>query len=355
MSDHAGLGEADAGDRWIGVRRHQAALVTCGLGLIGAWLTQGGQSYAEVVVGAAMLACALPTHEGLTVGERAVIGATFVTRAKWSSVHVAECGDGVRVRARGVATVRSYELQHRGRLDLSGHDVDNAGTLASFADGLATSDHTRHFSVHVMTTPWQVSTMLALPSDVAAPPGWRLNQQLALKVLGPLDGEGSFWLLERWSYLRTSNGLIRVLRVRDFSAVASGHALLEKLQFASPWLDVAVHVDVVGASRAQRLAARAVHRVGSDEVTSGAAGFRRTAASARALERLRQREVAVVSGSALVRMAVFVVIKATSLVQLERDVDAARRFAFDCGLRCESGLGRQAAWYCGQFPGGPDW
>ncbi len=150
---------------------------------------------------------------------------------------------------------------------------------------------------------------------------------------------------------------MRVLRVRDFSAAPDGHALLERLQFASSTLDVVVHVDVVGGARAHRLAARAVHRVGSDDVTSSAAGFRRTAQSARALERLRQRESLVVEGAALLRVAVFVVVRAsvTRSRAPRRDVKAVTRTALEAGLRCELGFGRQALWYCAQLPGAPGW
>jgi hypothetical protein len=350
-----GLGVADAEDRWIGVRRHQAVVVICGLGLVGEWVTQRGAPYFELVTGVALMACAIPTSEGLTVGERVVILIQFITRTKWTSVSARTSHHDIAVHARGATSLRSYELQHRGRLDLSGRDVDNAHSLASFADGLATSDQTRHFSMHVVTTPARVTTVLALPPDVTAPQGWRENRQSTLDALGPLSREGNAWLLERWHYVRSANGLVRVLRVRDFSAVPDGRALLATLQFASPSLDVAVHVDVLGASRAHRLAARAVHRMGSDDVTTGAAGFRRTAASVRALERLRQREVLVVNGSALVRVAVYVVVRATTLVALERDVKAVQRFALESGLRCDAGFGRQCRWYCSQLPGGPGW
>ncbi|MEO9181507.1 MAG: hypothetical protein ABI298_07645, partial [Acidimicrobiales bacterium] len=355
MSERLGLGVADAENRWIGIRRHQAVLVISGLVLLGEWVNQSGGWFLEVVSGVALLACATPTTGGLTVGERAVILGRFIVRLKWTSVSAVRLIDGVEVQAHAVTALRSYELQHRGRLDLSGRDVENASSLASFADGLATSDHTRHFSVHVVSTPARVTTMLALPTDVTVPAGWRENQQLAIDALGSLDREGNAWLLERWSYVRTANGLVRVLRVHDFSAVPHGRALLATLQFASPALDVTLHVDVLGSSRSHRLAARAVHRMGSDDVTSGAAGFRRTAASVRALERLRQREVMVVSGSALLRIAVYVVIRAATLVELARDVKAVQRYATESGLRCESGLGRQAPWYCGQLPGGPGW
>ncbi len=109
--------------------------------------------------------------------------------------------------------------------------------------------------------------------DVSAPTGWTENSDRAARGGARCDSS----LLERWAYVRDERQVMRVLRVRDFSAVPDGRALLDRLQFASSTLDVVVHVEVVGGARAHRLAARAVHRVGSDEVTSQAAGFRRTA------------------------------------------------------------------------------
>jgi hypothetical protein len=306
------------------------------------------------MVGVALLAGAAPTSDGLTVAERVRIGAEFVARTRWRSIRVTEHAGAVSINAGGEATVRGFELQHRGRLDLSGRDRANALALADFADALATSDETRHFSLHVRSSPDAVVTLLAVPTEVSAPPGWKENAGLAYAATG-VGGAGEAWLLEHWAYVRDARQVMRVLRVRDFSAVPDGHALLERLQFASRSLDVAVHVDVVGGARAHRLAARAVHRVGSDDATSQSAGFRRTAQSSRTLERLRQREVLVVEGTSLLRVAVYVVVRATSLEQLRRDVHSVTRSAFESGLRCESGLGRQTSWYCAQLPGAPGW
>jgi hypothetical protein len=350
-----GLGVADGESRWIGVRRHQAALAIAGVGLLGEWLTNARAGFVELVVGVVLLSCAAPTRDGLTVGERLSIAMHFVVRSRWSSVRASQSRGTVMINAGGDATLRGYELQHRGRLDLSGRDQLNAQALAEFADALATSDDTRHFSVHVCSSANGVATVLAAPCDVTTPPGWKVNGPLTMEVTGVAAEPGAAWLLERWTYVRHARGVLRVLRVRDFSAVPDGHALLERLQFASPSLDVVVHVDVVGGVRAHRLAARAVHRVGSDDVTSLAAGFRRTAQSVHALERLRQRESLVVEGTALMRVAVFLVIRAATWPQLRRDVEVVTRCAVESGLRCEPGLGRQSAWYRAQLPGAPGW
>jgi hypothetical protein len=354
MSEPLGLGVSDGESRWIGVRRHQAALAIAGVGLVGEWITQVHGTPIELLMGLTLLTCALPTSDGLTVGERLRIGVAFVCRSRWTSIRVERTGDAVAITARGESSARAFELQHRGRLDLAGRDLLNASALADFADALATSKDTRHFAVHVRSSPEGVTTMLVLPTEVSAPSGWSENCALALEATSE-DGEGATWLLERWTYVRSAHEVIRVLRVRDFSAVPDGHALLDRLQFASPWLDVVVHVDVVGGVRANRLAARAVHRVGSDDATSQSAGFRRTAQSTRTLERLRQRESLVVEGAALLRIAVFVVIRSASLQELRHDVKTVMRTAFESGLRCEPGLGRQAGWYCAQLPGAPGW
>jgi hypothetical protein len=351
MSEILGLGASDGEHRWIGIRRHQAVLVVVALGLIGEWFTQANGALIELVIGIALLTCAAPTSDGLTVAERVRIAQAFMLRSRWTSIRVSNVRATVTMHARGDATAHAFELQHRGRLDLSGRDRQNVTALADFADALAASDETRHFSLHVRSSPTDVATLLFVPTDVSAPTGWTAISDLALAGTGWSDGS----LLERWDYVRDERQVMRVLRVRDFSAVPDGHALLERLQFASPTLDVVMHVDVLGGARAHRLAARAVHRMGSDVVTSQSAGFRRTAQSTRSLERLRQRETLVVDGTALLCIAVFVVVRASTLAQLRRDVETATRCAIESGLRCEPGRGRQSLWYCAQLPGAPGW
>ncbi len=354
MSEFLGLGVADGESRWIGVRRHQAVLAVGGLGLIGEWVTQVHANSIGLVIGLGLMSGAVPTRDGLTVGERARIAVDFAMRSRWTTLRATMSHRAVTIRARGEATVHGFELQHRGRLDLSGRDRQDALALAEFADALAASDHSQHFSLHVRSSPTGVATLLAVPVDVTPPVNWKENGAMALAAAGT-GTERTAWLLERWSYVRDARGVTRVMRIRDFSAVPDGHALLDRMQFASPSLDVVIQVDVVGGVRAHRLAARAVHRVGSDDVMSQSAGFRRTAQAARTLERLRQRESLVVEGTALLKVAVFVVVRATSLQHLRRDVKAVTRSAVEAGLRCESGLGRQAPWYCAQLPGAPGW
>jgi hypothetical protein len=109
------------------------------------------------------------------------------------------------------------------------------------------------------------------------------------------------------------------------------------------------------AARGRRLAERAVHRHRSDGAASAAAGFRRTARVEHSFARLREREAQVAAGRALLRLAVFVTVRAESLAELTVEVRRVRRALHESGLVAERGRGRQADWFALQLPGGPGW
>jgi hypothetical protein len=354
-SDHVGLGESDANYRWIGIRRHQAVLVVLGVGLCSEWLLSPSAPSSEFIVALTIMTCAVPTYDGLTVGEQLVVALRYIIRSHWSAISALEFGDDIALWANGDVAFRGYELDHRGRLDLSGRDVINAEALQALADAAGATRAGQHFSEHVFCRDDHVSTLLALPIGVPAPDGWLKGSDLARRVIGFEGDATSLRLLERFSYVRAPEQLVRVYRVRDFSSVPSTRGLLDQVLKSSTPLDLALHVDVVSGARAQRLSARAVHRVGSDDATSRAVGFRRTARATRNFERLAQREGLVASGRALVRVAVFLLVRAPSLEELHQRGDALWRHAHDAGLRLERGRGLQARWYRAQLPGGPSW
>jgi hypothetical protein len=353
-SDPLGLGDSDAEARWIGIRRHQALLVVAGLGLASTSLFREPAPLGELVMGLALLVSAVPTRDGKTLGETLVVVVRFLCRSRWHDVDVRELGDDVLLSAPEVVTFRAYELDHRGRLDLSGRDSALAETLAALVDATSASSENQHISQHVMRREDGTSTLLALPVETPAPDGWRRRNSLALTLIR-LNDDSSLQLYERYSYLRTPDQLLRIFRVRDFSSVPESKTLLEQLLRSPIALDVSVHLDVVAGARAHRLAARAVHRVRSDDVTSSAAGFRRSARSSRSFERLVRREALVAQGRALLRIGVFVVVSGASFEELARRSEVVWRQAHDGGLRLERGRARQYEWYRAQFPGGPGW
>jgi hypothetical protein len=354
MSNALGLGECDAEARWIGIRRHQGCLAVVGFGLVSAWVMGSTSPPTELVAGVVLLLAAVPMGDGQTVGEVIVVMGRYVARSRWRYMTIREFDDDVILWAPSDVVFRAYELDHRGRLDLSGRDVSLAEALAALVDAVSAGSENQHVSQHVMNRHGDTSTLLALPSEVPAPEGWRLKNSRALDAVRAGDAS-SLQLFERFTYLRLPHQLVRVFRVRDFSSVPESRSLLEQILRTPVDLDVSVHVDVVAGAKAHRLAARAVHRVRSDEVTSSAAGFRRSARSSRSFERLAEREVLVASGRSLLRLGVFVVVSAESFEDLQRCATIVWRRAHDGGLRLERGRGSQYEWFRAQLPGGPGW
>lgn len=355
MSEHIELGESDADARWIGIRRHQAVLVIVGLGLVGDWIVRTGSVAVELALGVAALVGAARAYDGLTVGELLAIAVRYRCRSPWHTVAMVSREGSWDLHARGNVEIRGYELEHRGRLDLSGADLVGADRLCEMANGLAMAGQSSHVSVHVHATVDGARTLLTLPSGAAVCEGWRESAELVEQFVGLESHEHALDILERWSYLRTRRELLRVIRVREFAGAPSGHALLEQLQTNAAGVGVALHFDVVSAVKAHRVAARAVHRLGSDGAASRAAGFRRTAKSALSLDRSAQREELVASGHALLRVATYVSVRATSLDELRLRTTRVLRAAERSGLRVERGAGRQSSWFCHQLPGGPGW
>ena len=354
MSELVGLGRSDADVRWLGIGRHQAALVIGGSVLVGDWLVRTGSPVIEVLIGVVMVSAAVRCVRGLTGGEFLKVVVLFCARSRWQRLAATREGDVVELRAGGTAAFRGYELNHRGRLDLSGTDVVNAQRLADLMNGLAVGADSSHVSLHVRRSGPDTRTFLALATDAAVCEGWSPSERLVDEVIG-MDVGSSSLVLERWSYLRTNDQLRRVIRVDDFQGATSERALLERLQEVALDTDLALHVEVVGSLRAQRIAARAVHRVGSDAQVSRAAGFRRSAHAALSSQRLSQREELVANGQALLRLGVFVTLRSSSLSELRDSSRELQRKVVESGLRVDTGVGRQWSWFCFQLPGGPGW
>jgi hypothetical protein len=354
MSEVIGLGRSDARDTWFTLVRHQVLLVIVGSIACGDWLVRAGSASGELMLGMILMVSALRVVRGLTLAELAQLSVLYLVRSPWQRVTSSRSGDLIEIEAGGTASFQGYELIHRGRLDLSGADFTNAQRLSELMNGLAVGAPLSHVSLHVRARGVIARTFLTLPRDASVCEGWSPSAHLIEHVLD--DGAGNSKLIfERWSYLRSSDGLRRIVRIDDFRGATQERALLERLQETSLDLDLALHVEVVGSSRAQRLSARAVHRVGSDAQVARAAGFRRSAQAAMAAERLGQREELVATGQALLRCAVYLTLHCASLAELRDSSSELSRRAVASGLRLDTGVGRQWRWFCFALPGGPGW
>lgn len=346
------LGEADARARLIGLAPHQVIAPLAGVALLAASLLGGSERILSAIAGLALVVAAIPIAGGLSVAEVAGVALGYLGRSH-SHVVGGLALDGEDLiwsdRAPGWA-LAGCELGHRGRLDLTGADVEAARALAGAIDA-ASAGGDRVVTVHVTPAPSR-RTLLATPPGAGPPQGWTSAPGALVASLGLGEGRDALYY-ERPTHLRGTNGVTRVYRVRDFSAVAPGAALLERALRADTPHALSVRYEVVGARRATRLASRAAHRVDADDAVGRALGFRRSARAARSMARLAQREVEVARGRSLVRVAVYLVVSARDLDELHRRSVALWRHAHESGLRLDAGVGRQATWHRAALPGAP--
>lgn len=348
MSEGVRLGDADAPARILGLDRLQLVLLAFGAAVLADALVRV-HLVVLVGLGVALLAAALPAGERVSVAERLGLALAYAARPHVTSV-VVERGDPCVVHALASATTRGYALRHRGRLDLSGADLDVARRVAQSLDALATAPSGRHASLHVVRDGDDIATLLCLGGR--PPEGWTRDDALLARVSG-VGLADHLWLLERLSYLRTTDGVCRVLRVRDYSAATV--PLLAGLQRRRATTTLSLHLDVLDDARARRRVERLSHAATSNGAAASSWGFRETSRARRRVARTLEREAHVAEGRALVRLAVFVTVRATRLEDLDDAVAGTLRAARECGLVLDRGLGRQARWYCQSLPGGPGW
>ncbi len=346
------IGLSDSQTRWIGIRKHQAALALSGVLFSGDWLLRRNSSYAELAIGAILLVNSIPASDGLTIFEWLCEGVKFAVRGEWSRIELSTNDDFIEIKTSGISKFICCSLSHRGRLDLSGEDLALSDHLATFTNSLALSETTSHISQHVLCGKIANQAFLCIPSTSAIPSGWGKDNKLVHELV---DFDSYFDVLERWRYVRTKNEVIHILRVTDFSQAPSNTSLLERLQVSNENIQLSVHYDVLTTQRSQKLSSRAVHRISSDNDLIQEAGFRRTAQANRSLDRLRQRELLVADGQPLLRSAVYISVKCSSLSELSLHVEKVIARANESGLRCQKGDGQQAKWFRYQLPGGSGW
>jgi hypothetical protein len=344
--------DSDAEVRWYGLARHRLLLLLGALGVSLAALVTHGERWWEWCVALALALLAAPGTAGRSCYELVAIEIRFWLRRRvtWSVVTVTP--KGLVLTSRHECRAEVYELSHRGRLDLSGHDTGLAARLTQLVEAIAEGGVGAHVALHVESREGAPpTTTLSTTSPIAAAPEWRRagdgGVPRTLRV-------GRNALLERRDHLRTRDGVLRTLRVGRFAPgrETSGLAVLGE---HADWLTLSVHVAVVPTARARRLTARAVHRVGSDAQVTRSAGFRWSARREWELDALRQREQAVAAGAALCQWALYLVVRASSLEELRARVDDVMAVSRATGLRLDVGSARQREYFEFQLPGGPGW
>ena len=350
------LGESDAMVRWFGVPRHQLLHAVLAVGLFFYWFIRDRANVPLLFIAVATGTLALFRYESLSAPQWIRVVASYQSRSRWTALRVEKGPDNTtELEARGNAIFRSFELVHRGRLDLTESDTSIASEIITVLNVMGRRNDGGHVSMHSWSNASGVSTTICVAPDVGVEASWRMCPEALEEVLGFDGSSPTTWLFERWRYLRLEDDVLCVYRVTDFSTATNQSALLRDLQRfgAARW--VSLHATVLPSRTAHRMVGRALHQIRSDSAMTGLVGYRRTARSDVRHDRLRQRELATAQGTALVQLAVYVVIRASSLRELRGRSAELQRDAERAGLQLRLGLGRQALWFCAQLPGDAQW
>lgn len=348
------LGESDAWPRWWGLARHRMVLVALAPVLGADALLRPGSRWWEWLAFAVTIAGAAPGPGSSSWGQWSAIHLRFLVRRRVRWISLESDGDALVVGARGSQRVWCYEFAHRGRLDLSQRDVVLASRLARMVESFAAGGEHTHVALHVDTgkeSGAEARTTLSVNVAAPTPSEWRVRSNVGIPRSLSI---GRTAVLERRHYVRTPQCVLRTLRVSDFAA-GRAQVALEVLGEYGSGVALSLHAGVVPISRARRLTARAVHRVGTDAEFARGAGFRWSARDQKGLDALREREDSVAQGAALCQWALYVVVSAESVRELGARVRETCDVARAAGMRLDLGVGVQGQWFTWQLPGGPGW
>lgn len=338
----AALAQSDATERWASLQRHQIAGLVVAVGATATWLL-ASSSAVLLLVAVVAAGVAIPMGQGDTIGTKVVTSVQFVVRSKWTTLVV---------RDGAIAASEQWwagELEHRGRLDLSGRDAIIMNQVSELLSAMAATPTGGHLTIQVVIDDSATRTLLTGTSG-ALPVGWRpVAKSAPLAVT-----TGTREVREQWSSVSTVDGSFATLRVTAFAPNTVG-ALLEPLQRVVMASIVSVHLAVVPSARALRITGRAVHRTGVDAAAAGAMGFRRSARSDHQFERLHRREILVAQGAPLVQLAVYLTICGHAPSAVNQAVRATVRQLRDAGIVVSRGHGRQAQYFRWSLPGGASW
>ena len=343
------LQASDAEPRWVGVRREYvvAALVLGALGIDRVFSKpwNGVLVLLATLVGLAVTPLSAHTSIGREVGALF----RYALRSRWFVLRVKRQGSTLRLAHRSSVDLRLFRFPQVGRLDLAGQDHELTALLRKVSGTLALGSARSHLGQFVVSSDQGVSTFLALRGSADVGSLVAADQVPLLRC-----DEGVRVIREGWRSLDCLDASVAVLRVARFANTGQ-RPLLEILQRIGGHSTLCLQAAVVPTPQARRMTGRAVHRSGVDDAARGAMGFRHSINQEMNKRRLQRREQLVVSGEALLQLAVYLVIEAASQRELRDRVAAALQQAREVGLTLERGHGRQAQWFRWALPGGVEW
>ena len=278
---------------------------------------------------------------GEWLGELFVRAVRFHTRSRFSSVEHEIVGDNVQVTCRGQRTFSLWRPHYRGRLDLRDEERAEWRRVLQRVEESTQRGETAHFSFHVHGhDSWLATSTITLSNS------WIIDSSR-------FHSEMPRWMYESWTEVQTDSAFYRVFDVHGFGN--SSDSVIDTLSDPRERWSTHAHFlaspqrDAIRRSRRDRHAAdTAMTWRGLRGVVSPA-----TLTDLRATRQHHEEHVA--RGAALLDFRMCVVVRASSMTELNEFSAALRDVAARAGVALRHAVGEQAQGLVASWPGPSPW
>lgn len=309
------LGAGDVGPRILGIRRHQVICSVVGLMFFCDALLLGGGSIGYFATGISFLVMA-PIGQRGTVGNRISVLAGYLLRSRI---------------ARFKPTGNVYELEHVGRLDLSGGEEVVIRSLQQICATSSLEGNGRTFGLSLQRSSAGSRTLLG--GAHLSNPGWPWRQlEPTIEVIETR---------EHWDAISFKGRFVTILSFDDFTYAARQQFMFERFLKWLPSGHIVLKIKVVNSQKGLRVSARASHRLATDLKVSSNLGFRSSVRALANVQRKLQQEQEVEAGATLLQLGAFLVCEAETRAELKVRVAQCLEQSKRCGVPLKVRYGEQ--------------
>jgi len=316
MIDRIPLGKSDTQSRLLGIRRGQIAGAAFGIFALSDYVLTSSSS-GVLLISALSLISILPIKNKGTAGEYLTRTGRFLLRR----------------RTFEITTGRefTYRLNQIGRLDLSGMDSEVVNSIKQFSTSLALEADVSEFQISLARNRVECETTIQTLSQARPSEIWIPESNKPTRVTA----------FESWKEVRINNRFYSILSFDDFSLARRQRQVLIRFLGWLPTGLMVMKVQVLGAQRGVRVTARVAHRVSIDSTVFRALGFRADSRAQVELQRKKQQEFEVESGSAYLKIGLFLLCSGSTRQSCRNRVAACIQEARRSGLPIRVRVGEQ--------------
>ena len=294
-----------------------------------------------VFVSALALGLATLRWRGEWMGDLLVRAVRYYSRSRFSSVEHAIVDGSVQLTCRGRRTASLWRSGHHGRLDLRGDEQTEWRKVLQRVEESTKRGESTHFSFHVHGyDTWLATTSLTLPAP------WE-NASAQFCVNAPR------WIYESWNDVQSDVAYFRVFEVRDFRHGRDN--VIDSLSDSRERWSLHAHFSAESHRDAIRRSRRDRHAADAAMAWRGLRGVVSPVTLADLRVTRQHHESAVAHGAALIDFQMSIVVRASSLSELNEFTSALRDVATRTGIMLRLATGEQGPALAASWPGLSSW